>query len=330
MGQLKKILIIVFTCTLMISVAFGQVDLSSGLIAHFPMNGNANEIINQDKQGTVNNAELAADRFGKEESCYFFDETKKAYIAGMTDETLPDGSSPRTLSAWIKTPSNGNGGFVVFDYGKMANNMDCSLCYIKKKVVLSFWANDIWGSIDINDDQWHLILAAWDGTTVSIYVDGELDASQTPDQIPNTTLGGSLTIGVTNNKLWHHFNGLIDDIRIYNRALSQGEVKSLYESATSGIMNKQNKLINDFQLYPNYPNPFNPTTSIRYTLAKPGEVTLKVYNLMGKEIVTLVDGMQSVGNYDILFHGDNLASGVYVYELMEGNHSMRRKMQLMK
>ena len=85
-----------------------------------------------------------------------------------------------------------------------------------------------------------------------------------------------------------------------------------------------------FKLFQNFPNPFNPTTLIQYALAKPDQVTLKVFTLMGEEVTTLVDGMQSVGNYNVLFDGDNLSSGVYIYELMAGNQSIKRKMQLVK
>jgi len=85
-----------------------------------------------------------------------------------------------------------------------------------------------------------------------------------------------------------------------------------------------------FQLEQNYPNPFNPSTDIRYTIAKAGNVTLKVYNLLGQEIATLVNGYQAANTYTVNFNATNLASGVYLYELRTGNNEVAKKMILMK
>lgn len=85
-----------------------------------------------------------------------------------------------------------------------------------------------------------------------------------------------------------------------------------------------------FQLEQNYPNPFNPSTKISYTLAKAGNVTLKVYNMLGQEVATLVNGFQAAKSYDVNFNAANLSSGAYFYELKAGNESVIKKMVLMK
>ena len=69
----------------------------------------------------------------------------------------------------------------------------------------------------------------------------------------------------------------------------------------------------------NYPNPFNPITTIKYSIAKPELVTLKVYDILGKEIATLVNESQKSGNYEVEFNASNFASGVYFYRLQSGN-----------
>ena len=85
-----------------------------------------------------------------------------------------------------------------------------------------------------------------------------------------------------------------------------------------------------FNLMQNYPNPFNPSTTISYTLPEAGNVTLKIYNILGKEISTVVSEYKPAGNYSLQFSGSNLESGVYLYKLVSGNYSAVRKFILLK
>lgn len=88
--------------------------------------------------------------------------------------------------------------------------------------------------------------------------------------------------------------------------------------------------VSNFDLQQNYPNPFNPSTKIRYSIADQSLVTLKVYNVLGKEIATLVDEVKGEGTYEVNFNGSGLASGVYFYTLQAGKITQTRKMILMK
>jgi hypothetical protein len=90
-----------------------------------------------------------------------------------------------------------------------------------------------------------------------------------------------------------------------------------------------------YALYQNYPNPFNPTTAIGYQLSAVSHVTLKVYDVLGREVATLVDGQQNAGVYKVSFDGSRFASGVYFYRIVaEGNNGQRfisiKKLVLMK
>ena len=118
----------------------------------------------------------------------------------------------------------------------------------------------------------------------------------------------------------------IDDIEIF-------EYKNIIVS-----IEKSDKLPNEFVLEQNYPNPFNPTTTIKYTIpnvetnhsSSLQNVVLKVYDILGREVTTLVDKSQTAGNYEVAFNAAVLASGVYYYTLRNGEFVQNRKMILLR
>jgi hypothetical protein len=98
---------------------------------------------------------------------------------------------------------------------------------------------------------------------------------------------------------------------------------------TTGITDKTN-VITGFALSQNYPNPFNPSTIISYQIPQNSHVTLKVYNILGKEVATLVNENQVAGQYNFNFRAVNLASGVYIYQITAGNFRATKKLTLLK
>jgi len=92
--------------------------------------------------------------------------------------------------------------------------------------------------------------------------------------------------------------------------------------------------VKEFALLQNYPNPFNPSTRIQYSLAEAGQVSLKIYNALGHEVATMVNGHQEAGDYSVPFTtnkgGLNLASGIYFYRLEAGSFMSTKKLTLMK
>ena len=85
-----------------------------------------------------------------------------------------------------------------------------------------------------------------------------------------------------------------------------------------------------FELFQNYPNPFNPKTKIKYSIWKVSYVTLKIYDLLGREVQTIVNGDKFPGTYEATFDGSNLSSGVYFYKLQAGGFAQTKKFILSK
>lgn len=89
-------------------------------------------------------------------------------------------------------------------------------------------------------------------------------------------------------------------------------------------------VLNSYSLSQNYPNPFNPSTKISYNVGEPGLVQMKVYNILGVEVATLVNEQKIAGNYTVEFEAARFSSGVYLYSISVNNFSQTRKMILEK
>ena len=108
-------------------------------------------------------------------------------------------------------------------------------------------------------------------------------------------------------------------------------VSTGWSQIVAGVTKEEGTVPTDFSLSQNYPNPFNPTTQIAFSIPKTGNYTLKVFNILGKEIETLVNNEQiSAGKYSVTFNARNLASGTYVYRLTGNNVNLSQKMLLVK
>ena len=121
----------------------------------------------------------------------------------------------------------------------------------------------------------------------------------------------------------------------YTRVVTVGAGQVVNADPPTGIA-ENSVNVNGFVLAQNYPNPFNPSTSIRFEVPKKSFVQLKIYDLLGREIATIVDEVRGEGIYNELFFADDLTSGIYVYTIIaqsdEGKNIFRasNKMMLIK
>jgi len=128
-------------------------------------------------------------------------------------------------------------------------------------------------------------------------------------------------------------------ILISGRNLSKEELQKNYHKDIYTILgventdnnsSSQSELPTEYSLSQNFPNPFNPVTTISYQIPTDGIVNLKVYDILGKEVATLVSEMKRAGSYQVVFNGNNLASGIYFYKIQSGNFNQVKRMMLIK
>jgi len=163
----------------------------------------------------------------------------------------------------------------------------------------------------------------------SIYVSVN-DSAYTPWITDVTDTSASFT-GVSGNK--YAFYSLAKD----NAGNGEGP-KSIADATTivTGVREKGKELPKQFALYQNYPNPFNPVTTIEYDLPRDAKVSLKIYNILGQEVISLVDGPETAGAKTITFDARQYSTGVYFYRLIaegagqSGTFVSVKKMLLMK
>lgn len=201
--------------------------LNDSLVGYYPFNGNANDESGYNHHCTVENAKLTTDRFGNENSAYYFD--GNAGLFGNFDmRNFPS----ITISAWVKTNFTARQATVVFfehstvmytnrfSAGKSITGFDGS-------------SSDNDASQEsktiVTDDNWVLLTAVNDGKNAYIYVDDVLE-NFFPEKFADED--GTMSIGWQENRLWG-FVGSIDDVRIYTRAISADEVKHLYEQRST-------------------------------------------------------------------------------------------------
>jgi len=107
----------------------------------------------------------------------------------------------------------------------------------------------------------------------------------------------------------------------------------MYELSQMAVSNEErvaSSIPKTFSLEQNYPNPFNPTTNIQFTIPQASDVKLTVYNILGQQVMTVVNEFRQAGTHTAIVDAQNLSSGMYIYRLDAGSVQLNRKMMLIK
>jgi hypothetical protein len=410
---------------------------TDGLIAYYPFNGNANDESGNGNNGTNNGATMVVDRFGNASKAYGFNGSN-AYIDLPESQSLTSFTDQLTISGWVYMNAYPNSGWATpvvcsgnqndYFFGIYSDGRLYAHLY------LSTGTNGMDGINVVPLNQWTQVTMTYDGVSLKYYVNGILDKTKAVAG----TIGGSpqaenIAIGayLYNGNFTSYFNGSMDDIRIYNRALSNVEVSLLYEAslpiqlgsfigkkeigsnciklewstisevnnygfyierksegeenfaeipnsfiaghgttiemhdytfidntlaATGTYYYRLRQVDNDglvhysqavsinvtalavnetapieFRVHQNYPNPTNPKATIKFSVDKVEHATVIVYDILGKQVAKLFDGVANPGSYyKIEFDGSALSSGIYFYKVATESHSELKKLVLLK
>jgi hypothetical protein len=307
---------------------FNQINIQDKLVAFYPFNGNANDESGNGNNGIVYGAQLTENRFGNRNSAYIFD-GEDDYI-DIGSKACLKAQLPITLSAWIKVYDNS----INFVF---ANNIDLFNYYgiilrIEDTIQIlygdggpghSCCRRSKIGYTYIEPFKWYNITCVVrDAMDMDLYINGEnepgyYNGEGGPIAYSNYNSGA---IGRFDNNISYFFHGVIDDIYFFNRALSDEEITLRFSGKTAVESNDiPLEQPMEIKLNQNYPNPFNQSTMINYTIPNSAFISLKVFNIRGEEIRTLVDEFQVANSYQVTFNTESLPTGLYVYELKVGD-----------
>ena len=319
-----------FLCMVFSHSVLCQPIVRGGLVAYYPFNSNALDESGHGNDAIVYGASLASDRFANANSAYSFDGIDDFIEAVST--TVPTSHASRTLCFWQKTSQDTIASMIDIGTIETIDSSTIFDIYDNKGSVSSCLLG--FGGWASNDNMWHHVAVVYEDTTqIVLYQDGHENVRSWGPGIRINTVGSSIRIGapISSRENRQCFLGILDDIRIYDRALSDVEVDSLYrENMSVSVPEFPKNIPTAFALRQNFPNPFNPTTKILFSLSSRSNVTLKIFDLIGREVALLVSEEMPAGNYSKQWNAENMTAGSYFYRLQVGSSMQTKKLILLK
>ncbi len=305
------------------------------LIAYYPFNGNADDESGSQNNGTVFQALLVPDRNGSPNSAYLFDGIND-YIE-VTNSPSLNFQKSITVDFWINIKAFYDREEYPISHGNWENRWKVSITNKKIRWTIKTVSGikDLDSETELSTGAIYNVAVTYNGSEMEIYLNGKLDAfTEFSGLILQTNI--DLMIGqVLPDNTNYNFNGVLDDIRIYDYSLSRDEIENLFGNPASIINDEKSAIPSNNFLFQNYPNPFNLSTTINYQTNKTGTVVLRIYNILGKLIRTLVNRVENPGYYSIKWDGKNdnnqiVTSGIYFYKLRAGPFTESKKLILLK
>ncbi|MFO7446240.1 MAG: LamG-like jellyroll fold domain-containing protein [Ignavibacteriaceae bacterium] len=311
-------------------------DVQTGsLLLDLPFTGNADDQSGNGNVTTVFQASLTADRFNNPGNAFLFDGNNDYIQVSNTPQLNFQNSI--SINLWIKVNSFYEREAYPISHGNWENRWKISVTNnkIRWTVNTNSGIKDLDSETELQSDSLYNITVVYSEPDMEIYINGKLDA-YTPHSGSINQTSYDLMIGqVLPDNYNFGFNGVLDDIKIYDYALSMDKIKALYDISTD--VNTITEQPIQYFLEQNYPNPFNPVTKILYsvgnTFSNQGgrtHISIKVFDILGKEIATLVNRESEPGRYEVKFDASDLPSGIYFYRLTTSEYSETKKMILLR
>lgn len=299
--------------------------VNGNLVGKYMFSGNALDSSGMGNHGQVNGAVLTEDRFSAADKAYYFDGIDD--MIRVNNHPTLNFQDQITVVLWMRVDAFFDREAYPISHGNWENRWKISITDegIRWTVKTTDGIKDLDSNKKLTLNRYTHVACVYDGSRYEIYLDGTLDNSSTfSGKILKTSL--DLTIGqVLPNNSNYNFQGVLDDIMIFNRGLEAGEIEELYRQTTDLNLHPLTELPRSTSLSPNYPNPFNPSTVIRYQLHERSDMEIRIYDINGRLIDRLEKSSKLPGYYSLTWNAGNVASGIYFIVLDTGSVIKTRK-----
>jgi hypothetical protein len=310
---------------------FDSVGVSVGRrVAYYPFDGNAEDASGYNNHGVVSGAVLTEDWQGNPNSAYYFDGVDD-YIRIQNHPSL-NFQEEISVVIWMRIDEFFEREAHPVSHGNWENRWKVSITDTKIRwtVKTDEGIKDLDSDNNVSSGIFYHTAFVYTENRMEIYINGQPESSTTwSGAILKTSIDfmiGQVLPGNSN----YNFKGVIDDVSIYNYALSATEIADIYDQSTPIELGTDTDIPQKYHLDQNYPNPFNPITMINYQVPMTNEVEISVYNILGEKIVTLVSKKQQAGYYSVQWDASDFASGIYYYKIKAGAFISVKKMILVK
>ncbi len=299
------------------------------LLAFYPFNGNTSDQSGAGRNGSPVNLTAASDRNGTANSAYSFDGStssiRVANDAGLNSQNAFSANFWMTVKAFYEREQ------YPLSHGNYSNRLKVSISnkHVRWTIKTTAGIKDLDSETELILDSLYNVSVTYNGSDMEIFLNGELDAFATwSGTIAQTGL--DLMIGqVLPNDNNYGFNGVLDDLRLFDYGLLVSEITSLSSRITS-VKNDRSAMIPLNAKLEAYPNPFNPSTTIRFSIPRPGHVSVRIVDLLGREVANIADGNVAAGIFEQRWDGKNCASGMYFCVMQTFGQTVIRKLVLMR
>ena len=282
---------------------------------------------------------FSEDRFNNQDSALYIDGLKSNIFLEDSDSILDSLSRSMTATMWVKINSEETNLAATTLLSR--DDGDLNQYSIKlereehsnsnlRQLVFSIGGVEL-KYIDepLQSDKWFHIAASYDGIMMRLYLNGILRKE--------FNYSGLIRVNNSRLKLGNDsfnttpFVGSIDDFSMYSYALSDSVIASMIDVDVVKVSNEEVLEVPEkVHLHQNFPNPFNPSTQIEFTLPAADIVNITVYDILGREVKVLTNEKLGSGSHQISFNATNLSSGVYIYRLQTSTTVISKKMTLIK
>jgi hypothetical protein len=295
------------------------------LILYLPFTGNANDSSGNHHDGVVHGAQLTLDRYLALNRAYAFDGVS-AFIQ-VPNAVQLNFQQAITVSFWMKIGAFTSHEEHPISHGSWQNRWKVSIGsqHLRWTVKTASGTKDLDSPTLLGLNRFYHVAVTYSGSDVELYLDGYLDAfAPWSGALLPTVI--DLTIGqVLPTDPNYNFTGVLDDIRLYDYALSYQAIQDLASGVTAVNDEPGGVIPRTTWIGQNYPNPFNPSTRFDFQLATSEFVAVRIYDVLGREIATLVHQSLHPGKYSVTWDARDQPTGVYIARFETSGTQLIRK-----